>query len=56
MRGEEAGCGTAGARECGAGVGIGPGVTTVGGAENLVGPVARVRHPSRPCLRCTRRP
>ena len=37
--GEEAGCGTAGARECGAGVGIGPGVAAVGGPDRFVGPV-----------------
>src|SRR6478752_6192903 len=34
------GCGAAGARECGARVGIGPGVTTVGRAIDFVGPVA----------------
>jgi hypothetical protein len=38
--GEKAGCGTARARECGTCVGIGPGVTTVGRSENLIGPIA----------------
>ena len=41
---------TAGARECGTCVGIGPGVTTVGGAENLIGPVAEsATHLVHPC-------
>ena len=37
--GEEARSATAGAREGGAGVGVGPGVAAVGGAVDLVGPV-----------------
>ena len=38
--GEKAGCGAAGAREYGAGVGIGPGVTAISRAIHFVGPVA----------------